>query len=226
MLEDFSIHLGKRIGVENPLRTNRPHLYLTHAERQSDLPKRLGIDPSRPFVLIDPHLGGGWETKKMNLGMLAEVVLHFTGRVTFCQTGEGVERIKGAIDLVGRTHGRDLFILAQRSLTGISAVSFLYWIYCGLAKPVIVVDSAREQTNYWNIAGSTIDLTVRWRPYPSRCNQGLSCWRLQVRDVDDKRPPNRPCHEPVTIGEQRLSRCMSEIRSETVIAAIENLLLM
>lgn len=160
------------------------------------------------------------------------VVDHFRGRIQFVQCGEEHHwhpRLRGVIDLVGKTDVRQLIRLMYHAVGVVSPVTFAMHLAAAVeVKPgraknraCVVVAGGREPS--------------QWEKYPHHrfletngallcCDLG-GCWKSRcqpVGDGDDKDAPENLCVLPVQVApDLRIARCMDLIDAEDVIRAIE-----
>lgn len=159
-----------------------------------------------------------------------QVVDHFRGRIQFVQCGEASHfhpKLKGVIDLIGRTDIRQFVRLVHHADGVLCPVTFAMHLAAAVptkpGKPrnraCVVLAGGREP--------------AQWEAYPHHrflstngalpcCDQG-GCWRSRCQTVGDGDPKDRNlCEHPVQIApELRIPKCLHMIRPADVIRAIE-----
>jgi hypothetical protein len=172
-----------------------------------------------------------WDSKKYQ-----KIVDHFAGKIYFVQCGEKSHfhpKLKGVINLVGKTDLRQFVRLMYHSVGVICPITFA--MHLAAAVPM------RENDNFGNrlpihrpcivIAGGREP--VQWEAYPFHqylhrvgmlwcCNDG-GCWKSRCQQVGDKDPSDisDKCVLPVQVGNISIPKCMDMISAEEVIEKIE-----
>jgi Glycosyltransferase family 9 (heptosyltransferase) len=186
-------HLGRALGVEVPLLTNRPHLY--------------GYDGTETHDFWVVCIGGGTDfTNKLWPGY-QEVV--DSKVVRFVQVGLDDVRLRGVIDMVGRTTLRELFGLVSRSKGVLCGVSLPMHVAAAFGKPAVIVAGGREP--------------VQWNAYPNQhyLHSALPCapcWRARTVLLDDGSPYDGSL---CVLPEGATPRCMNDVRPRTVVELVE-----
>jgi ADP-heptose:LPS heptosyltransferase len=165
-------------------------------------------------------------------GRYQEVVDHFAGRIQFVQCGEANHfhpRLRGVIDLVGKTDIRQFVRLMYHASGVICPVTFAMHLAAavevkpGRAKnrPCVVIAGGREPSQ-WEKYGHHRFLETNGAL--SCCDNG-GCWKSRCRplgDGDEKDLPQNLCVHPVEItAELSIGRCMDLITAADVIRAVE-----
>ncbi|HYK53111.1 MAG TPA: glycosyltransferase family 9 protein [Candidatus Eremiobacteraceae bacterium] len=226
-VQAFSAFLGDRLGVRIDTTGFKGDIHLSQREKSwmSQVHEILGAD--MPFWII---VAGGkrdftikwWASERFQA-----VVDHFRGRVLFVQAGENKHhhpRLRGVIDLVGKTDLRQLVRLVYHAQGVLSPVTLHMHLAAavdvkgGLPKhrPCVVVAGGREPPH--------------WEAYPHhqfvhtvgalRCCDYGGCWRsrtVALGDGDKKDAPGLLCVDRV--GD--LPRCMHMITPDEVVHRIE-----
>ncbi len=146
-------YLADQLGIKLKSETNRPHVYLSSAELAKKKPF------PNPYVVIN----SGWknegngELKNWGFANWAKVAEHLLMKgLTVVQVGEDSpthvhRRLPGAVDMIGKTPERDIFLLAWHSEYGLGHESFLHHIYAAFKKPFVTLSSGihmKTWTNY------------------------------------------------------------------------------
>ncbi|SPE62495.1 conserved hypothetical protein [Verrucomicrobia bacterium] len=202
------------------------HLSRREKARPSRVENLAGADV--PFWLIS---AGGkydctikwWETSRYQ-----EVVDHFRGHIQFVQVGDAAHyhpKLRGVIDLRGRTSVRELILLVHHAEGVLCGVTSLMHLAAAVpvrrgrhpVRPCVVVAGGRESPHWEAYPGHQFIHTVGALPC---CAQG-GCWRsrtLPLGDGDERDGPEQLCLD-VRAG---LPRCMDLITSAEVIRRIES----
>jgi len=161
-----------------------------------------------------------------------KVIDKFKGKITFVQVGQKGHwhpKLKGVLNLIGKTDLRQLIRLVYHSvgvLTGVSLTMHLAAaVECKqdlLNRPCVVIAGGREP--------------VQWEAYPHhrflavngalRCCDNGGCWksRCQLVGDGDEKDKKDVCLKPVDIRTNpviRIPKCMDMIKAEDVIRAIQ-----
>ena len=163
-----------------------------------------------------------WQTERYQ-----EVVDHFCGQIQFVQVGgDGHHhpKLKGVIDLRGRTSLRELIRLVYHSQGVLCSVTALMHLAAAVEtkrgqpanRPCVVVAGGREPAH--------------WEAYPDhqfihtngalRCCQNGGCWKdrvVRLRDGDERDKPDHLCEDVVN----GLPRCLDLITPAEVVRRIE-----
>ncbi|MDX1952588.1 MAG: glycosyltransferase family 9 protein [Verrucomicrobiota bacterium] len=225
-IHGFIHFLNKSLGLSISPTAFGGDIHLTSQEKEwySQVHEFTGCDI--PFWII---AAGGkfdvtikwWSTQRWQ-----QVVDHFAGRIQFVQIGEFHHhhpKLRGVIDLRGRTNLRELVRLVYHSQGVLSPVTALMHLAaavetkwtCG-PRPAVIVAGGREPAH--------------WEAYPNHqflhtlgaltCCRNGGCWRdrvLPLHDGDERDSPQNLCLQPV----QDLPRCMEMITPGLVIHSIE-----
>lgn len=160
-----------------------------------------------------------------------EIINHFKGKITFVQCGEKEHwhpKLKGAINLIGKTDLRQFIRLIYHSVGVLSPVTFAMHaaaaIECNhglLNRPCVVIAGGREPS--------------QWEKYPHHrfletngaldcCDNG-GCWKSRCQPVGDgdEKDEKNLCIYPIKLYNRKISipKCMDMIKPKDVIRAIE-----
>lgn len=161
-----------------------------------------------------------------------KVIDKFKGKITFVQVGEKSHwhpKLKGVVDLVGKTDLRQLVRLVYHSSGVLCGVSLLMHLAAAveskhglLNRPGVIVAGGREP--------------IQWEAYPHHrylavngamlcCDNG-GCWksRCQLVGDGDAKDTENVCLDPVEIRTKppvRIPKCMDMIKADDVIRAIQ-----
>lgn len=192
--------------------------------------EELGI--KEKFWII--NAGGKYDftAKWWNPMAYQKVIDKFKGKITFVQVGEKSHwhpKLKGVVDLVGKTDLRQLVRLVYHSSGVLTGVSLLMHLSAAVEskhglpnRPAVIIAGGREP--------------VQWEAYPHhrfiaingamKCCDNGGCWksRCQLVGDGDVKDTENVCLEPVEIKTNppiRIPKCMDMIKSDDVIRAIQ-----
>jgi ADP-heptose:LPS heptosyltransferase len=226
-------HLEDELGLRIPVTGFRGDIQLSELEKSwMNQVEEDGIGWRDDFWII---VAGGkydftakwWDPRRFQ-----RVVDHFEGRIKFVQCGEANHwhpRLRGVIDLVGKTDLRQFIRLMYHAAGVVSPVTFA--MHLAAAVPVkpgraknracVVVAGGREPSQ-WEKYGHHRYLETNGA-LPC-CDQG-GCWKSRcqpVGDGDEKDSPANLCIFPVPVApDLQIARCMDLITEDDVIRAIE-----
>jgi ADP-heptose:LPS heptosyltransferase len=203
--------------------TNRPKLYFSDEEKAAP-----------PLVFAKPFFGRAVRYWLVNAGVKADlrvkqwngyqdVVDRLQGRVIFVQVGRSSDehpRLRGVIDMVGKTDMRQLLGLVRGADGILSGISFLMHAAAALEKPAVIVAGGIE-SRAWNCYQEQKYLDTIGQL--DCCSHG-GCWRgavVQPAEVPlDPRMNLGVCLRPLPTVPPT-GACMGMIRPEQVVQAIE-----
>lgn len=221
-LEGFCEDLGRKLGVNLRLDTNRPSLYLSEAEKS---PTGGILDDLPPYIVVNAGFKTDFTAKFASTKIYQEVIEHFATRLVFVQIGEKNpshihKPLSGAINMVGKTTTRELIRLAYHSMAGVGPVSFIHHVYGAFQKPYVAMCGGREETSWEQYNTATMLSTLGQLP----CCQYKACWKSHTVALPGL-PSRSLCELPVvnSVGET-LPKCMELLGSDAIIKAIERML--
>jgi ADP-heptose:LPS heptosyltransferase len=235
-IHGFRLFLSKRLGVEITPHAFHGDIHLSQEEKEwlSQVDEITGTPDSRFWIIVS---GGktDYTAKWWDPDRCQKVVDHFAGRIQFVQCGEASAghvhpRLRGVIDLVGRTDLRQLVRLVHHADGVVCPVTLLMHLAAAVEtrpgrpknRPCVVIAGGREP--------------AQWEAYPHHqylhtngclpcCDDG-GCWKSRVEALGDGEPHDRQlCLLPVTVSSGRkIPKCLDLITSAHVIEAIERYL--
>src|SRR5262245_30510076 len=180
-----------------------------------------------PFWIV--AAGGKYDVtiKWWSPGRYQQVVDHFRGRIQFVQVGNQGHhhpRLKGVIDLRGKTNVRQLVRLVYHSQGILSGVTGLMHLAAAVEvkrgfsvhRPCVVVAGGRESPHWEAYPFHQFIHTVGALPC---CRHG-GCWRARTFPLSDGDVRDNANHLCVDVRGE-LPRCMDMISAEEVIRRIE-----
>jgi Glycosyltransferase family 9 (heptosyltransferase) len=160
------------------------------------------------------------------------VVDHFAGRIQFVQCGEAEHwhnRLRGVIDLVGKTDIRQFIRLMYHSVGVVCPVTFAMHLAAAVEtrtgrprnRACVVVAGGREPSQWEKYGHHRFHET---NGALICCDDG-GCWKSRCQPVGDGDPKDRPqerCPRPVQVTPDLvIPQCMDMITAEDVIRSIE-----
>lgn len=224
MLHGFHWFLNQRLGVRIVPTEFRGEVLLSHEEKAA--PSQVAQIAGReiPFWLI---VSGGkfdYTAKWWDASRFQEVVDRFRGRIQFVQVGEighHHPKLRGAIDLRGRTTLRELVRLVYRAQGVVCGVTALMHLAAAVelppglkSRPGVIIAGGREATHWEAYPHHQFIHTIGALP----CCANGGCWRSRARALGDGAlQDNSLCVDIVGA----LPRCMHMISEDEVIARIQ-----
>jgi len=221
-LRGYCYDLGKQLNLLLELTTNRPHIYLSIEERQTN-PIALAPDvaPWGYWVFV-AGVKNDFTLKQWPVEYYQAVVDHFRGKIQFVQIGAAEHdhpTLDGVVNMVGKTDTRRLIQLVYHSRGGLGPVTFLQHLCAALEKPYIALLGGREP--------------VIWTQYPLQttlhslgklpCCRKRSCWRSRVVRLNDGSEQDLSlCDLPILDMVRPVGHCMAMIKPVDIIRTIES----
>jgi ADP-heptose:LPS heptosyltransferase len=228
----FIEDLNKQLDLKINLTEFRPDLYLTDEEKREPLyPKPYWVFASGGKK---DYTAKWWEPVSWE-----RVVADLGSKVPMVQVGAASHvhpKIKGAVDMVGKTSYRDLMRLIYHSEGVLCIVTCLMHVAAAFNKPCVVLGGGREPW-WWEAYDersrilSMTRVDKNWKPpanddfIPHRfidtmdqlpCCMGIGCWRSQVDG-----PGKSNCHKTVVHNGTKLPMCMQMITPERVLQEVD-----
>lgn len=200
-MESMCEHLGRALGVHVPLMTNRPHLYFSDNDTNTD-----------DYWLICSGGKPDFTNKLWGREKYQNVVDLLHGRVKFIQVGGRVEdhpRLYNTeYNLVGKTSLRDLFEQVRHCRGVLCGVSLLMHVAAALDKPAIVIAGGREPVQWNSYPKQHYVHTVGATDCLSPQGEQGACWRSRVVPKGDN--PTLDAH-PCMYPQRYAPMCMNMI---------------
>lgn len=236
-LSGMTTDLGNQLGRPLELTTNRPHFYLSDAERsvvRGQLPVETDNGPlttdHRPLWIVNAGIKSDFTLKQWPVEYYQEVIAKTSDRIQWAQIGNADHdhpQLDNVIDLRGRTTARQLMRLVAAANGGLGPVTWLQHLCAGFEKPYVCMLGGREPVA-WTQYQLQRTLHTIGRSIP--CCQSGACWRSRVIPLGDKinGKPNPAdsslCEYPITSMQKPVGYCMAAIKPMEVIHAIEGFL--
>ena len=229
-LHAYAQYLEEQLKLRIPVTRFQGDIHLAPEEKQQPLNGAASAVGDHFWMVI---AGGKYDftAKWWNPESYQQIVDHFQGKIQFVQCGEQGHwhpRLKGVIDLVGKTTLREFVRLMYHADGVLCPVTFAMHLAAAVPakpgkprhRPCVVVAGGREPPH--------------WEAYPhhqflstvgalSCCAEG-GCWKSRCQLVGDGDMKDRRdlCEKPVQVSaELRIPRCMEMVRPADVIRRIE-----
>ncbi len=226
-IHGFMDFLNQYLGTHLKPTAFHGDLHLSREEQAASCRVHELAEAAIPFWLISAGGKPDCTIKWWDVRRYQEVVDHFQGRIQFVQVGHAADfhpRLRGVIDLRGRTSVRELMQLAyhaQGVLCGVTGLMHLAAAVPGKdgghpGRPCVVVAGGREPPHWEAYPGHQFIHTVGTLDC---CSDG-GCWRMRtlpLGDGDERDGPENLCLQV----HQGLPRCMDLITSAEVIRRVE-----
>jgi ADP-heptose:LPS heptosyltransferase len=222
----FIEYLNQQLGLQMRPTRLAGDIHLSDEERRTPSPAAQILGADVPYWLI---VAGGkfdFTIKWWHFRRWQSVVDHFREQILFVQLGEFHHyhpRLKGVLDLRGRTSLRDLVRLVYHAEGVLCPVTMMMHLAAAVeprpggppVRPCVVVAGGREPPSWEAYPGHDFLHTIGRLPC---CAKG-GCWRARsvaLGDGDDKDDLKNLCVDVVN----NLPRCMHLITPEQVAAAV------
>ena len=226
-VEGFTAYIAERLGV--PIKTTafKGDIHLSSREKAWISQVHEIARVSVPFWIVVAGGKRDYTVKWWSTQRFQSVVDHFAGRVLFVQVGSPHHhhpRLRGVLDLIGKTDLRQLVRLVYHSQGVLCPVTFHMHLAAAVEvkggrpknRPCVVVAGGREPPH--------------WEAYPHHqfihtvgsllcCDNG-GCWKARTFPLNDGDPKDAPGSRCVDVVDA-LPRCMDLITPAEVIARIE-----
>ncbi len=221
-LAGYTEFLAAQLGVDIPLATNRPHLYLSDEERGwiPQVRERVGGRQIRYWV-IDAGVKADYTAKQWPVESYQEVVDR-TRRlgIEWVQIGAAEHdhpALERVIDLRGQTDTRQLIRLVYHASGGVGPVTFLQHLCAAWEKPYVCLLGGREPVTWVTYPHQHTLHTIGMLP----CCQDGACWRSRVVPRGDgAKQDTSLCERPITSGVRPVGACMQHITPDEVVAIV------
>jgi len=225
-LAGYTEYLGQQLGKPLSLTTNRPHLYLTPAERSRPR-KELwpgAPDLSRPFWIVNAGIKQDFTVKQWPVEHYQAVIDATRHKIQWVQIGLAADnhpRLRHVISMLDTGPPmRPLILLAHHAAGGMGPVTFLQHLMAAWQKPYLCLAGGREPTTWTQYQAQHTFHTLGQLD----CCRTQSCWRGRVLPLGDGHEADQSlCSHPVqdTRFSRPVGRCMAMIRPAELIAVLE-----
>jgi ADP-heptose:LPS heptosyltransferase len=213
-LDGYRLDLQKQLGVAVPPCTNRPHLYLSPAERSA-------APQWGEYWIVCAGVKSDFTLKQWPVEYYQRVIDHFAGAIQFVQVGSSEHdhpTLQGVRSLVGKTTLRDLVCLVYHAKGGLGPITLIQHLFAAFLKPYIALLGGREPVAWTQYPLQTTLHTMGQLPC---CRLG-ACWRSRVLPLGDAAEQDRSwCQYPILDFQRPVGRCMAMIQPEEVIRVME-----
>ncbi len=217
VMQQYTHFLTHALGVDVPLATNRPHLYLSRQEREW-LPQVQEITgkPTRYWVV---NAGYKTDAATKHYPFYQEVIDRLQGKIVFVQVGRAEHQhrpLRGVLNLLGKTDDRQLIRLVHHASGVLCGVTCLMHLAAALEKPAVILAGGREARTWNTYSMQTLLSTVGSLPC---CRHG-GCWRARVVKLDDKAEQDGSLCENPVFTDPPAGKCMAMIEPGEVAGAV------
>lgn len=213
----FHSSLERDFDIKIPRGAAFPDIHLTYSEKNPYLMVE------KPILLINAGSKGDFPIKQWPIEYYQEIAYRCADKYTVVQIGETRTgkhpKLKGVIDMVDKTPGRDIVRLMWQASAVLTGVSFPMHLCAALnhldgARKCVVIAGNREDT--------------AWEKYPDMyylqkpCNcveMGTGCWKRLLPPLPQY--DNEVCSEPVRKADLRYyAKCIADITPEDVVKCL------
>lgn len=220
-LEGYVDWFRQQLDIDLTLDTNRPHIYLSHQEKNA---KSLveEISGVKKYWVVNAGWKNDYTIKKWPTRYFQEVVNHFKGRVAFAQIGmrkpfHNHPPLDNVIDLIDKTNIRQLMQVCYHAQGGLGTITCIQHMFAAFQKPYVVIHGAREPITWTAYHTQKVFSNIGTLP----CCQNQGCWRSRIHPLNDgDKKDKRTCELPV-MEPDPVAKCMDNIKPRMVIEAIE-----
>lgn len=233
-IHGYAHHLEEALGIRIPVTRFKGDIHLSDAEKS--WMNQVAEEPigwhGEFWIMI---AGGKYDftAKWWDPARYQEVVDHFSGRIQFVQCGERGHwhpRLRGVIDLVGKTDLRQFVRLAYHSSGVVCPVTFAMHLAAAVETPpdrpknraCVVIAGGREPSQWEKYGHHRFLETNGALPC---CDEG-GCWKSRCQplgDGDEKDGDDQRCLLPIQVNPTLvIPRCLDMIGAADVIRAIES----
>lgn len=208
----------------------KPDIHIGEEEKQWFSAVREITMDNRLYWIIDAGFKNDFTAKAWPAQRYQEVVDHFKDKIQFVQIGHkdhNHPKLKGVINLVGKTDNRQLIRLVFHSIGVLTPVS---WPMVLAAAVPMSIPVPRNRSCVVIAGGRE---PMQWQAYPNHqfihtcgslvcCDEG-GCWKSRVVPIGDGdlKDKENLCEAPTKVNDQDIATCMDMITTDMVINAID-----
>ena len=215
-LAGYNDNLAKQLGIDNPLRTNRPHLYLSDDEKKwiDQIAQHHTNGQRTPFWLINAGLKQDFTTKSWPVENYQAVVDATAGEVQWVQIGSDDPKhnhplLDGVIDVRGQTDARQIIRLAYHAQGGLGSVTYLQHLMAAWQHPYVCLVGGREPATWVSYPKQATIHTIGTLD----CCRDAACWKSNIEPSPTSHDPNHSlCQFPVKGRHRTSPKCMAMIQ--------------
>jgi ADP-heptose:LPS heptosyltransferase len=228
-LQGYTEYLESQLNLKIPVTQFKGDIHLSAEEKgwTSQIEQDFGYKD--PFWIM---IAGGkydFTAKWWPPDYYQRVVDHLQGRVQFVQCGEKGHwhpELKGVLNLIGKTSLRQFIRLIYHAAGVICPVTLAMHLAAAIPaktnrlRPCVVIAGGREPPHWEAYPGHQFLHTIGMLP----CCATGGCWKSRCQKVGDHDVKDRDnlCERPIQVTpEIRVPQCMTMIRPEQVIEAVE-----
>jgi len=217
-LSGYVEYLGEQLNLKLRTSCNRPHIYFS----QDELSRAKQV--TGEYAVICSSFKDDYQTKNWgfdNWQAVVDWVIKEKG-IKVVQVGEqhhNCKLLKGAVNLIGRTNIRQLFLLAKYAKFGLGHESFLHHVFAAVndGTPFVCVSSGWNPSKWASYPGPETYITKQGS---LTCCKAKGCFkaRFAPRNKDDK----SVCERPTKVGLETVGECMKMVSVDEVTRAIQD----
>lgn len=200
-----TLDLAKNLGIEIPMTSLRPEIYLSESEKSWPSPVFNEYGYEGRYWIINAGVKNDYTLKYYH--NYQTVIDMLKDEVKFVQVGQlehNHPALEGVLDMRGKTDLRQLFRLSYHAEGSVNAVSLQMVIMAALHKPCVVVSGGREPVR-WQLMPDHRFLAVNGA---LECCRFDGCWKGKRSECVNMTDAGNPL-------------CMEMIRPEDIVRAVE-----
>lgn len=216
-LQGYCEFLSSVLGINIPLKTNRPRIWLSRQEWgwmnqvEEAMGKRL------PYWVVNSGFKRCFTTK--HWPYYQEVVDRLQGRVLFVQVGKSEHvhaPLRGVLNLLDNTDDRQFLRLIGNSQGVLCGLTWAMHAAAAFQKPAVILAGGREPKIWNTYPVQTLLNTVGQLD----CCRTDACWRSRVVALGDNDEKDKSLCDRPALTEPASPSCMAMISADEVVSAI------
>jgi ADP-heptose:LPS heptosyltransferase len=215
-MEAYCEHLENCLNLRIPLKTNRPHIYLSKQEKSwmSQVQEITG-KPTK-YWLVNAGVKQDYTAKQWPY--FEQLVNQLHGKILFVQVGKShhLHRpLKGAINLLDKTDDRQFIRLVSHCEGIVCGTTWLMHLAAAFDKPAIVLAGGREPRPWNSYPRQQLLSMVGMLPC---CRE--SCWKSRVVKLNDGDGKDNELCEYPAFTDPPAPKCLAMISADEVSSKI------
>lgn len=218
-LNAYTDFFGDALGINVPLMTNRPHIYVSKRERSWMNQVHEATGKNQKYWVINAGVKKDFTAKIWP--WYQDVVDRLQGKILFVQIGktEHVHQpLRGVVNLLDKTDDRQLIRLVHHSQGVLCGTTFLMHLAAGLERPAVILAGGREPRSWNQYPIQSLLSTVGALP----CCAKTACWRSRTTALMDQAEQDGSLCENPTFTNPPSPKCMAMISPEQACLTIQN----
>lgn len=228
-IHGFRIYLANTLGLPIGQGPAKVDIHLSPSEKTTNI-----VTPSLRYWIVNAGFKKDFTNKGWEWDRYAKVVAELKNEVTFVQIGEKSKGhnhrpIPGAIDMIGKTQGRDIVKLMYHAAGVLTGVSF--------PMHLSTMESDPKTSRVWRPCVTLVGgrEPIQWVQQPNMqalhccsmldcCAKG-GCWKSRVAKLGDGAEQDKSiCEHPIkTKSGQVIPLCMDMITVDDVVSTIRKI---